>query len=371
METSEKLYRSLWINNEDQGSIQIIDQRYLPFELVVRKLKTPGNVYTAISKMQVRGAPLIGVTAAFGVYLTYLYFKNDPDRKVKIKKAIQKILLARPTAVNLQAAIQFQLQSLFEIENYDQKITGAYQNAVSFMNMEIEACRKIGEFGLPLIEAVYNQHPSRPVQILTHCNAGWLATIEWGTALAPVYLAHKKLIPVHVWVDETRPRNQGARLTTWELNQAGIPHTLIADNTGGLLMQQGKVDMVITGSDRTALNGDTANKIGTYLKALAAHDNGIPFFVALPTSSIDRSINNGDEIPIEQREEEEVTCMTGRTASGVIDKIQIVPNGTPARNYGFDITPARLIDGLITEKGICKARKPEIIKLFSKNTETL
>ena len=370
MKTNEKLYRSLWMNNGDKESIQIIDQRYLPFERVTRRLKTPEDVYNAITKMQVRGAPLIGVTAAFGVYLAYLYFKSDPNRESKVKKTIQKIQQARPTAVNLQAAIQFQLKHLFEIESYNQKITTAYQNAVSFMDLEIESCRKIGEFGLPLIEAVYNQHPSRPVQILTHCNAGWLATIKWGTALAPVYLAHKNNIPVHVWVDETRPRNQGARLTTWELCQADVPYTLIADNTGGLLMQQGKVDIVITGSDRTALNGDTANKIGTYLKALAARDTGTPFYVALPTSSIDQTLNSGKKIPIEQREEEEVTWLTGSTTSGTIEKIHIVPDGTPVQNYGFDITPARLINGLITERGICKAQKSEIIKLFSKKTET-
>jgi len=361
---NQSFSRSLWISRGKSKVIQIIDQRFLPFREVVCDLNTPEDVIRAISNMQVRGAPLIGVTAAFGVYLTLLHFKDNPDREAHIEKTIRKIRQARPTAINLKTAVYLQLNAISGLSNYEKKIEVAFQTALKYMDTEIEACRKIGENGLPLIETLYNKNPSRPVRILTHCNAGWLATIEKGTALAPVYLAHEKNIPVHVWVDETRPRNQGTRLTAWELSQAGVSHSLITDNTGGFLMQQGKVDLVITGSDRTALNGDTANKIGTYLKALAAKDNGVPFFVALPSSSIDWSLENGDKIPIEKRDPDEVLFIEGLSASGKIEKIKIAPDKSMAENYGFDVTPGRLITGLITEKGLCKANRKGILKLF-------
>lgn len=347
---------------DDDFLVQFIDQRHLPFEVVVADLCTSGDVISAIQDMKVRGAPLIGVTAAFGIYLAC---RELPGSDAHIQKAFRQIKNTRPTAMNLFHALKMQEDMVLAESDPGKRIEKAFWSAKNLMEQEIAVCRMIGENGCAIIEEIYEQKQNKPVQILTHCNAGWLATIRYGTALAPVYLAHKKGIPLHVWVDETRPRNQGSRLTSWELMQAGIPHSIITDNAGGYLMQTGMVDLVLTGSDRTARNGDSANKIGTYLKALAAHDNGIPFYVAVPSSSIDWELQDGHSIPIEERSDQEVHYMNGKRKDGTIESIRVTPDGSQARNYGFDITPARLIGGLITESGICNASEAGLQKIFS------
>jgi len=365
MKVNGKSYRSIWVNKNNQCSIQIIDQRYLPFELKICSLESPEDVLRAISDMQVRGAPLIGVTAAFGIYLAALKEKDSIHIRDHITAYANLLKSARPTAVNLSMAVDIVLDSIKKLKQAKLIVAGSFSMAQSLLKKEVDACREIGKYGVKLIEKIYSENGGKPVQIMTHCNAGWLATVDYGTATAPIYLAHDSGIPVHVWVDETRPRNQGSRLTAWELGQHGVSHTIIADNTGGLLMQQGRVDLLITGSDRTALNGDTANKIGTYLKALAAFDNKIPFYVALPSSSIDWKLQEGiGNIPIEERGAGEVHFAEGLTASGKIESVRLSPKDSDALNYGFDITPSRLITGLITEKGICGATKQEILSLF-------
>ncbi|MEA1898505.1 MAG: S-methyl-5-thioribose-1-phosphate isomerase [Bacteroidota bacterium] len=360
-----KSYQSIWINKDDQNSIQIIDQRYLPFELKTCTLKSPEDVIQAISDMQVRGAPLIGVTAAFGIYLAALKEKKSTHIQGKLTEYANQFKASRPTAINLGMAIDYMLDAIKNLQQSEQIVARSFSAASSFLNNEISACKEIGKHGIEIIEKIYSENGGKPVQIMTHCNAGWLATVDHGTATSPIYLAHDRGIPVHVWVDETRPRNQGSRLTAWELGQHAVPHTIITDNTGGHLMQQGMIDLLITGSDRTALNGDTANKIGTYLKALAAYDNQIPFYVALPSSSIDWKLQVGvGHIPVEERDAGEVLSIEGLNTAGEIESVRLSPEYSNAVNYGFDITPARLITGLITEKGICGATKNEILSLF-------
>ncbi len=356
MQVNGKEYTSIW-QNESDGSIQVIDQRWLPFELKTFNLKNYQDAYYAIKEMVVRGAPLIGVTAAYGVYLA----AREDTSKSNILKAASHIKSARPTAVNLESVVN---EMTSATEGLNSEIpTSLLERANHIRQREIDNCKAIGENGLPLIKEIYKVKHKKQVNILTHCNAGWLACVDYGTALAPLYMASKENINIHVWVDETRPRNQGARLTAWELSQAGIPHTVIPDNTGGLLMRNQQVDLVIVGSDRTTKDGDVVNKIGTYLKALAAFDNGIPFYVALPLSSFDTNIH-ASKIPIEQRNENEVRFVEGWKDTKV-DSVRIITDDSPVANFGFDITPARLVTALITEKGICKPKKDEILKLFS------
>jgi methylthioribose-1-phosphate isomerase len=362
MKISGKSYRSIWWDEDDPASVKVIDQEKLPFSFEIKELISHTQVYNAIYRMTVRGAPVIGAAGAFGMYLATLQMKGNWDRY--LKDAGQYLISCRPTAVNLSWAVKRSLAALEGLTDRDEIQKAALRVALEICELEVENCRAIGGYGVELIEEISRRKGGQPVNILTHCNAGWLATIDYGTATAPVYLARDRGIAVHVWVDETRPRNQGARLTAFELENENIPYSLIADNTGGHLMQHGMVDLVITGSDRTALSGDTANKIGTYLKALAAKDNNVPFYVALPSSSIDFSVRDGvKEIPVEERDPSEVTDMTGYDGEKIIS-VRICPDKTKAVNFGFDITPARLITGLITERGICGASEESIGKMF-------
>lgn len=362
MRIDGKPYHTIWLSNEHPSVVQVIDQRKLPFVFEILNLKTPEDCFQAIRDMAVRGAPLIGVTAAYGMYLALLEFRGDNLKNYLHEKAAL-LKSSRPTAVNLAYAVDVMLEFMLgNLRNSNlQKISLA--KVKELKSKEIKFSEKIGEFGLKIIEDIF-QKKQEPVNILTHCNAGWLACIDWGTATAPIYKAHRKGIPLHVWVDETRPRNQGARLTAFELGQEDVPHTVIADNTGGHLMQQGMVDLVIVGSDRTTVTGDVANKIGTYLKALAAKDNGIPFYVALPSSTFDWQMEDGiTEIPIEEREADEVAQIEGWNGKS-IQLVRLIPENSQAVNYGFDVTPARLVTGLITERGICKANRESITALF-------
>ncbi len=360
MHINGKNYHTIWLKNRE--IVQVIDQRKLPFEVEVMDLKTVEDVFFAIKEMVVRGAPLIGVTAAYGIYLALSNItKNNFENELRIKADYLKS--SRPTAVNLAFAVDEVVEACKNCKLIEDAREIAFQKSEEIKKREIENCSRIGEFGVELIEKIY-ERTKKTVNILTHCNAGWLACIDWGTATAPIYKAALNGIPLHVWVDETRPRNQGARLTAFELGQEGIRHTVIPDNTGGHLMQHGHVDLVIVGSDRTSATGDVANKIGTYLKALAAFDNHIPFYVALPSSTIDWSIKDGlSEIPIEQRNSDEVSHIEGLGAHG-ITSVRLLPTSSPVANYGFDVTPARLVTALITEKGICKANIKSIKELF-------
>jgi methylthioribose-1-phosphate isomerase len=354
-------YQTIWLKDEE--TVRVINQRELPFQFRIEELKNVEDAYTAIKEMVVRGAPLIGVTGSFGIYLALLRAEKNNWKK-SLSRAAEYLRSARPTAVNLSFAIDQQEARLENLPNYEKALSTARENALELLEQEKENCRNIGEYGLPLIQKAAGRKKEEAVNILTHCNAGWLACIDYGTATAPIYLAHDKGIKVHVWVDETRPRNQGARLTAWELEKHGVPYTVITDNTGGLLMQKGMVDLVITGSDRTTAQGDVANKIGTYLKALAAYDNNIPFYVALPLSSIDRSIEDGiNGIPIEQRHGDEVKYIEGYH-EGKSTRVLLTPENSRVANYGFDVTPAKYVTSLITEKGVCKPNKKEIKKLF-------
>lgn len=354
--------RSIWFNPE-KNVVETIDQRLLPFETVTVQIGTLQEARNAISEMVVRGAPLIGVTAAYGMFLTAQTYSGN-DLMSEMKQAAEWLKSSRPTAVNLAFAVDGALSVISDQFQVPKNVHLLFDYAETLKKHEIDFSKKIGTYGLELIKEISKTKNGDPVQILTHCNAGRLATVELGTATAPIYLAHQAGIPVHVWVDETRPRNQGARLTAWELGEAGIPHTIITDNTGGHLMQHKMVDMVIVGSDRTTLNGDVANKIGTYLKALAAADNGIPFYVALPSTSIDWSLNDGLlEILIEQRDGSEVSMMEG-LLDGEVREFRIIPETSAVANYGFDVTPARLVTGLITERGVCKATRDGILNLF-------
>jgi methylthioribose-1-phosphate isomerase len=363
-----KHYQTLWVNDNEPKTIQVIDQRKIPFRFEIMKLKTVDDVFFAIREMVVRGAPLIGVTAAYGMYLALLEKEEQIFEPFLLEKA-EYLKSSRPTAVNLAFAVDEMTSFILKEKNNPELIRITFEKACSLKEKEIQYSERIGEFGLAVIESIY-QKKHEPVNILTHCNAGWLACIEWGTATAPIYKAHRKGIPVHVWVDETRPRNQGARLTAFELGEEGVSHTIIADNTGGHLMQHRMVDLVLVGSDRTTVTGDVANKIGTYLKALAANDNNIPFYVALPSSTFDWDLENGIlEIPIEQRDPAEIAEMEGWNGSE-IQTVRLVPENSSVANYGFDVTPARLITGLITERGICKANKESILTLFPENRKS-
>lgn len=364
MKIGKKHYTTIWLKENDPDTVCIIDQRKLPFTFEVAELKTHHDVTVAISDMWVRGAPLIGVAAAYGMYLAALHAPED-DLKPSIRNASQTLLMSRPTAINLKFAVEYCLDKICRQKTRSAVIKQALRCAEFLKKQEIDNCRQIGEFGLEIIKELYEKNGGRPVNILTHCNAGWLACVDYGTATAPMYLAHDAGIPVHIWVDETRPRNQGARLTAWELQQHGVPFTLIADNTGGHLMQHGMVDMVIVGTDRTTRTGDVANKIGTYLKALAAWDNQVPFYVAAPSSSIDFTLTDGvSQIPIEERNSEEVIYMEGVADRGT-ETFRITVENCKAANFGFDVTPAKYITGIITEKGTCKANEESICALFS------
>ncbi|MDH5400400.1 MAG: S-methyl-5-thioribose-1-phosphate isomerase, partial [Cyclobacteriaceae bacterium] len=357
-------YRTIWVDKEDKKTIQIIDQRSLPHEFIIENLTTVDHMAVAIKDMHVRGAGLIGAAAGYGMYLATLEASEHNSFDEYLELAAKKLTATRPTAVNLAWAVNRQLAALKKGSSNSDKVDIAYQTARDIADEDAEYCRRIGEFGLDLIKEIQLKKKGERVNILTHCNAGWLAFVDYGSATAPIYAAFDSGIDVHVWVDETRPRNQGASLTAWELNGHGVPHTIIPDNTGGHLMQQGMVDLVITGTDRTTYTGDVANKIGTYLKALAAKDNNIPFYVALPSSTFDWEIRNGlGEIPIEKREENEVKYIRG-LCDGEIKEVLLTPQDSPAANYGFDITPARLVTGLITERGICEANEQGILALF-------
>ena len=359
MNTIDDDFRTIWLKPDDPSVVQIIDQRLLPHEYRVHDLKSWRDGVQAISEMYVRGAPLIGATAAWSLYLA-----ARSGGRNEIHVAQEALLDSRPTAVNLRWAVD-RIRRSVETTNDDGDLTGLLRkHAEDICNEDVDICRSIGEHGLTLIEDIAQTKNGGPVNILTHCNAGALATVNWGTATAPIYLAHRKGLDVHVWVDETRPRNQGSQLTAWELAACGVPHTLIVDNVGGHLMQHGQVDLVITGTDRTARNGDVANKIGTYLKALAAKDNGVPFYVALPSTTIDWQTRDGvGGIPIEERDPSEVSDVYGLN-DGVRSKVQTIAAGTPIRNYAFDVTPARLVTGLITERGICEASEAGLAALF-------
>lgn len=363
---NNKPHHSIWLHPTDPAVVQTFDQRKLPFEIEIVDFRSPKDAYEAIRSMLVRGAPLIGATGAFGLYLAACKALTMPEElaQLYLQDWNDQLLSARPTAVNLQWALERVYSGMMKGTNADERMRLALESVKEVLEREISMSWKIGEHGLELIRTISRIKGGEPVNILTHCNAGWIACIDYGTALAPVYLAKEHGIAVHVWVDETRPRNQGARLTAWELSENGIPHHLITDNAGGHLMQHGMVDMVIVGSDRTTRAGDVANKIGTYLKALAAFDNGIPFYAALPSSTIDWAIRDGlQEIPIEERSEEEVLYVEGWDKEK-IGSVRVTGSATRAVNHGFDVTPARLVTGLITERGVCPATEKGLLELF-------
>ena len=364
-----KQFRTIWLKEGDNKIVQAIDQRFLPHEFVIEELKSAAEVIIAIKDMQVRGAGLIGVAAAYGMYLAALEAASNDSFDSYMAKIAGELKASRPTAVNLEWAVNRQLLTIDRGNSIEEKVALAKATAEKIADEDAGFCKSIGVIGVKLIEKLSHQKNGDTVNILTHCNAGWLAFADFGTATAPIYEAIKMGIKVHVWVDETRPRNQGANLTAWELLNNGVPHTVIADNTGGHLMQNGLVDMVITGADRVTRTGDVANKIGTYLKALAAGDNHIPFYVAIPTSTIDWEISDGkSEIMIEERSADEVKYIQGM-ADGQLTKVLITPEESPAANYGFDITPARLISALITDRGICEASEVGILGLFPEKLE--
>ena len=355
MKIEGKEYRTIWFEN---NVVKIIDQTKLPHQFIIKDLKTVKDAINAIKIMEVRGAPLIGATAAYGLVLAIIE-NNDQSF---LKKSAENLINSRPTAINLKWAVDRMIKKLSGV-NSDKILEIAINEAKEICEEDVKFCENIGLNGLKIIEKIYNKKKDT-VNILTHCNAGWLATINWGTATSPIYHAHKKGIPVHVWADETRPRNQGANLTSYELNEENVPNTIIADNAGGILMQRGQVDMCIVGTDRTLANGDVCNKIGTYLKALAAKDNIVPFYVALPSSTIDWDIKNYKDIPIEERNSEELSHIEGLDENGNVKKIQIYPKKSKAMNLAFDITPAKYVTGLITEKGVCKASEEGLKKIF-------
>ncbi len=360
MNVGDKHYHTIWLN-EDGRSVDIIDQRWLPHEFRIVTLKSVPDVATAIRDMWVRGAPLIGVTAAYGVAIAMTEDASDAN----LERVWHELNETRPTAINLRWALNEMKRVLSPLPPAE-RAAAAYARAAEIAQEDVELNRNIGRYGLEVIRGIAaRKKPGEPVNILTHCNAGWLATVDYGTATAPIYLATEEGIPVHVYVDETRPRNQGAQLTAWEMNGHGVPHTLIVDNAGGHLMQHGMIDMVIVGTDRTTANGDVCNKIGTYLKALAARDNGIPFYVALPSPTIDWTVKDGvKEIPIEERNGDEVSLVQGKLADGTVVQVRVSPEGTPAGNPAFDVTPARLVTGLITERGIADASPDGLRGLF-------
>ena len=370
MKVGGQHFRTIWLHPTNERVVQLIDQRFLPHRFVVEEVSTVEQMADAIRQMHVRGAGLIGASAGYGMYLAAI--EAGPSRSgsisakefdARLTEAAERLKATRPTAVNLAWAIERQLTGMAKAKTAREKIELALRTAREIAAEDEENCRMIGQHGLNLIEEVARAKNGKPVNILTHCNAGWLAFVDYGSALAPVYAAHDRGLPVHVWVDETRPRSQGSKLTAWELGQHGVPHTIIADGAGGHLMQRGAVDLVMVGSDRTTRAGDVANKIGTYLKAVAAKDNKIPFYVALPSSSFDWAIRDGSEIPIEVRGAEELKRADG-WRNGRMWEVSVAPESSPAVNYGFDVTPRRLVTGLITERGVCKADEKSILELF-------
>jgi methylthioribose-1-phosphate isomerase len=367
MNVEGKHYRTIWEKEVDSKVVQIIDQRFLPHEFVVEDLTTVDDVAAAIKEMHVRGAGLIGATAGYGMFIAALQAPQDSPKNfiAALETSGEQLIATRPTAVNLAWAVNRQMEAVESCgKDINAMIEATLQTARTIADEDADYCRRIGEHGIAILEEISQRKQGEPVNILTHCNAGWLAFVDYGSATAPIYAAHNRGIKVHVWVDETRPRNQGARLTAWELGQHGVPHSVIADNVGGHLMQHGMVDVVITGTDRTTYTGDVANKVGTYLKALAARDNGIPLYVALPSSSFDWEIDDGvRDISIEQRGAEEVKYIQG-LHEGAIKSVLLTPEDSPAVNYAFDVTPARLVTGLITERGLCEASEEGVFSLY-------
>jgi methylthioribose-1-phosphate isomerase len=358
MKVDGKPWRTIWLE-PDGWSVGVIDQTRLPHRFETRRLTTLAEAAHAIAGMVIRGAPLIGATAAYGVALA---LRADPSDEA-LERAYATLLATRPTAVNLRWALD-EMVAAVRNQPRDSRVAAAYARAGAIAEEDVAINRALGRHGAALIEEIAARRNGAPVNILTHCNAGWLAAVDVGTALAPVYTAHDAGVPVHVWVDETRPRNQGASLTAWELVHHGVPHRVVADNTGGHLMQRGLVDMAIVGADRVTANGDVCNKIGTYLKALAARDNGVPFYIGLPSPTIDFTLRDGGDIPIEERGGEEVATMTGETADGRIETVRVVPHGSAVANYAFDVTPARLVTGLITERGVLAATREALARAF-------
>jgi len=356
-------FRTIWLHPTNERVVQLIDQRFLPHRFVVEEVSTVEQMADAIRQMHVRGAGLIGASAGYGMYLAAIEAAKTNSFDQHLASAAARLKATRPTAVNLAWAIERQLTGMAKAKTAREKIELALRTAREIAAEDEENCRMIGQHGLNLIEEITRAKDGKPVNILTHCNAGWLAFVDYGSALAPVYAAHDRGLPVHVWVDETRPRSQGSKLTAWELGQHGVPHTIIADSAGGHRMQRGAVDLVVVGSDRTTRAGDVANKLGTYLRALAAKDNKVPFYVALPSSSFDWVIRDGSEIPIEERGAEEVKRAEG-WQDGWMWEVSLAPESSPAANFGFDVTPRRLVTGLITERGVCKADEKSILELF-------
>ncbi len=357
MKIKGKAFRTIWLA-DDGWSVEVIDQTKLPHEFAVIPLKSMEDAARAILTMQVRGAPLIGATAAYGLAMA---IREDASDEA-IDRAIAFLAKQRPTAINLRWALE-EMRRAVQNQPREERVAAAYERAALICDDDVETCRRIGEHGKKLITDIAKKKGA-PVEVLTHCNAGWLACVDWGTATSPIYQAHDAGTPLHVWVDETRPRNQGASLTAYELGSHGVPHTIVVDNAGGHLMQHGKVDMVIVGTDRVAANGDVANKIGTYLKALAAKDNDVPFYVALPHSTIDWTLEEGMSIPIEERSGDEVLKMPGRLPDGTVVTVEIAAPGSPAGNPAFDVTPARLVSGFITERGVCPATREGLLSLY-------
>jgi methylthioribose-1-phosphate isomerase len=370
VKVGDRHFRTIWLHPQNDAVVQLIDQRWLPHQFVIEDVSSVAQMAAAIREMRVRGAGLIGAAAGYGMYVATMQAANsggDVDRE--IAAASNTLIATRPTAVNLRWAVERQLAAIRLAASAEEKIARARKTADAIAAEDAEHCQSIGRHGFELINAIAQRKNGATVNVLTHCNAGWLAFVDYGSATAPIYAAHDSGVPVHVWVDETRPRSQGSKLTAWELGQHGVPHTVIADNAGGHLMQHGEVDLVIVGTDRTTYTGDVANKIGTYLKALAAHDNGVPFYVALPSSSFDWQTADGvRDIPIEQRGAEEV-----KHADGWLDgrhaEVTVAPEASPAANYGFDVTPRRLVTGLITERGICRAEEASILALFPEHRQ--
>jgi methylthioribose-1-phosphate isomerase len=358
MKINGKPYRTIW-PAPDGRSVEVIDQTKLPHRFETQRLSTMEEAAHAIRAMIVRGAPLIGATAAYGMAMALLKDASDEA----LDRAHDTLLATRPTAVNLRWALK-RVRDAVRNRPREARAAAAWREAAVICDEDVEICRNIGEHGLKILSAAAAKKNGAPLNVLTHCNAGWLGCVDWGTALAPIYMAHDAGIALHIWVDETRPRNQGASLTAFELISHGVPHAVIADNAGGHLMQAGRVDLAIVGTDRVTKNGDVANKIGTYLKALAAKDNNLPFYVALPSTTLDWTLASGDLIPIEERAQNEVTQMTGRLPDGSIATVEITPQGSPAANPGFDVTPARLVSGFITERGVCAANEAGLRSLF-------
>ena len=357
-------HRTIWLAENSESVVEVINQQLLPHQFQVMQLTSVEDFRVAILDMYIRGAGLIGATAGYGMYIAALE-ATDSSFDADLKQSAQILKATRPTASNLAWAVERMITKIASVNSLADKRRIAKSEAIAIADEDAEYCRRLGEHGKAIIEAISKKKKGETVNILTHCNAGWLAFVDYGSATAPIYAAHDAGVKLHVWVDETRPRNQGASLTAWELGQHGVDHTLIADNVGGHLMQHGMVDMVIVGTDRTTRQGDVANKIGTYLKALAAKDNDVPFYVALPSSTFDFTLRDGvKEIPIEERSADEVRVMTGKMSDGTIASVQICPDTTPARNWGFDVTPARLIEKLICERGICDASEEGILSLF-------